>query len=140
MLLWFNHGVFKNAVRNLEVSSILISDLVYQSARWIMRIYSIYISSQASRLSILHLKVPLQIRISNKPLGLLFFFFCLSDLQSSSKALQQLGHLGTRAWEVSWLIHNQINKPHAQFNGHQAIWKQSKSQAFQQAPILPKWS
>lgn len=65
------------------------------------------------------------------------FLFCLSDLQSSSKALQQLGHLGTQAWEVSWLICNQINKPHAQSNGHQAIWKQSKSQAFQQAPILP---
>lgn len=81
--------------------------------------------------------------IANKNIQQTFgvvFFFCLSDLQSSSKALQQLGHLGTRAWEVSWLIHNQINKPHAQFNGHQAIWKQSKSQAFQQAPILPKWS
>lgn len=78
--------------------------------------------------------------ITNKNIQQNLWFSCLSDLPSSSKALQQLGHLGTQASEVSWLIHNQINKPHAQFIGHQTILKQSKSQAFQQAPTLPKSS
>lgn len=86
------------------------------------------------------LKVMSEIRHLFKSIQQNLWFSCLSDLPSSSTALQQLGHVGAQAWEISWVIYNQINKPHAKFTGRQSILKQSKSQAFQQIHTLPTCS